>query len=170
MKKWVIFITDNSLLLFLVIAAVFIISLFFVKDLNVEAFPDPAPPIVEIIAIYEGRSAEEVERQITVSLEVALAGMEGLESVNSISLYGLSDIKCKFSYGVNYKEAKQEVLNRLANVTLPDGVQPSIIPNPFGEVMRYTLVGSENMLELRTLQDWTVARYLKTADGVEDVP
>ena len=170
MRKWVSFITDNSLLFLVLTAAVLAVSFFFVKDLNVEAFPDPAPPIVEIIAIYEGRSAEEVERQITVALEVALAGMEGLERVNSISLYGLSDIKCKFSYGVNYKEAKQEVLNRLGNVTLPDGVQPSIIPNPFGEVMRYTLVGSENLLDLRTLQDWTVARYLKTADGVEDVP
>jgi cobalt-zinc-cadmium resistance protein CzcA len=170
MRKWIIFVTDHSLLFLLLIAGAFLLSLFFVKDLNVEAFPDPAPPIVEIIAIYEGRSAEEVERQITASLEVALAGMEGLERVNSISLYGLADIKCKFTYGVDYKEAKQEVINRLANVSLPDGVQPSIIPNPFGEVMRYTLVGSENLIELRTLQDWTVARYLKTADGVEDVP
>ncbi len=169
MRKWVIFVTNHSLLFLLLIAAAFGLSLFFVKNLNVEAFPDPAPPIVEIIAIYEGRSAEEVERQITVALEVALAGMEGLERVNSISLYGLSDIKCKFSYGIDYKQAKQEVINRLANVTLPDGIQPSIIPNPFGEVMRYTLAGSENLLELRTLQDWTAARYLKTADGVEDV-
>lgn len=169
MRRWVLFVTEHSLLFFLLTSAVFLVSLFFVKDLNVEAFPDPAPPIIEMVTLYEGRSAEEVERQITIALEVALAGMEGMERINSVSLYGLSDIKCKFSYHTNYKEAKQEVINRLANVTLPDGLQPSIIPNPMGEVMRYTLTGSNNLLELRTIQDWTVARYLKTADGVEDV-
>ena len=168
-RGWVLFVTDHSLLFLLLAAAAFLVSLFFVKDLNVEAFPDPAPPIIEMVTLYEGRSAEEVERQITIALEVALAGMEGMERINSISLYGLSDIKCKFSYRTNYKEAKQEVINRLANVTLPDGIQPSIIPNPMGEVMRYTLTGSDNLLEMRTTQDWTVARYLKTADGVEDV-
>lgn len=153
----------------LLIFAASVISIFFVKDLNIEAFPDPAPPIVEIVSIYEGRSAEELERLITIPTEVALSGMEGLERINSISLYGLSDIKCKFSYGMNYKAAKQEVINRLSNVTLPDGIQPSIIPNPIGEVMRYKMTGSNNLLELRTIQDWTVARRLKTADGVEDV-
>ncbi|MBF0536834.1 MAG: efflux RND transporter permease subunit [Nitrospirae bacterium] len=170
MRKWVIFVSHHSLLFILLTSSAFALSLFFVKDLNVEAFPDPAPPIVELVSLFEGRSAEEVERQITVPIEVALAGMEGLERINSISLYGLSDVKCKFTYGINYKESKQEVINRLANVTLPYGIQPSIIPNPIGEVMRYNVTGSDNLLELRTIQDWTVARHLKTADGVEDVP
>lgn len=170
MRNWVIFVTNHSLLFLLLIASVVLVALFFVKDLNVEAFPDPSPPIVEITAVYEGRSAEEVERQITVALEVALAGMDGIERVNSISLYGLSDIKCKFSYRKNYLEAKQEVINRLAAATLPGGVQPTIVANPIGEVMRYTLTGSDNLMELRSLQDWTVARHLKTADGVDDVP
>ncbi|MGO9613887.1 MAG: efflux RND transporter permease subunit [Dissulfurispiraceae bacterium] len=170
MKNWVTFVSDQSLLFILLVAAIFALSIFFVKDLNVEAFPDPAPPVIEIVSIYEGRSAEEVERQITLQLEIALSGMLGLERINAISLYGLSDIKCKFSYGTPYREAKQEVINRLSEVTLPDQVQPSIIPNPFGEVMRYSMVGSDNLMELRTIQDWTVARYLKTADGVEDVP
>ncbi|MBF0541451.1 MAG: efflux RND transporter permease subunit [Nitrospirae bacterium] len=170
MRKWVLFVSDNSILFLLLIMAGFIISLFFVRDLNIEAFPDPAPAIIEITSLFEGRSAEEVERQITIPTEIALAGMEGLERINSISLYGLSDIKCKFSYAINYKSAKQEVINRLSNVTLPEGIQPSIVPNPIGEVMRYTITGSDNLLELRTIQDWTVSRYLKTADGVEDVP
>lgn len=170
MRKWVIFVTDNSLLFLLVVLAAFGISLFLVRGLNVEAFPDPAPPIVEIVTINEGKSSEEMERQMTVPIEVALAGMEGLERLNSVSLYGLSDVKCKFGYGLKYKEAKQEVINRLANVSLPENVQPTIIPNPIGEVMRYTITGSDNLLELRTLQDWVVARHLKTADGVEDVP
>lgn len=102
-------------------------------------------------------------------VEVALAGMRGLERVNSISLYGLSDIKCKFTYEINYREAKQEVLNRLAGVSLPDNVQPSIVPNPIGEVMRYAVTGSDNLMEMRNLQDWVISKEIKTAEGVEDV-
>lgn len=169
MKKWVVFVSDNSLLFLLLVSFATLISLFFVRKLNVEAFPDPAPPIVEIVTLYEGKSAEEVEKLITVPVEVAIAGMRNLERVNSISLYGLSDTKCKFSYEASYKEAKQEVLNRLANLTLPEGLQPTVIPNPIGEVMRYTVTGSENLMELRTLQDWVISRQLKTANGVEDV-
>ena len=170
MSKWVNLIAKHSILLMLLIVSFFGLSFLFVKNLNVEAFPDPAPPIVEVVSVFEGKSAEEVERQVTTPVEVALAGMIGLERLNSISLYGLSDIKCKFSYGVNYRQAKQEVINRLANVEVPEGVSPRIIPNPIGEVMRYTVVGSNNTLEARTIQDWVVARHLKTADGVEDVP
>ncbi len=169
MRRAVLFVANQAPLFLIVVVSAFLLSFAFVRNLNVEAFPDPAPPIVEIVTLYEGRSAEEVERQATIPLEVAIAGMEGLDKVNSISLYGLSDIKCKFSYGIDYRAAKQEVLNRLANITLPQGLTPTIIPNPLGEVMRYTVTGSENLIELRTLQDWTVARTLKTAEGVEDV-
>lgn len=169
MRKWVVFVSDHSVLFFLLILFSTFGSLFFIKKLNIEAFPDPAPPIIEIVTLYEGKSAEEVEKQVTIPIEVALAGMRGLERVNSVSLYGLSDIKCKFSYHGNYREARQEVLNRLAGLSLPDGIQPSVIPNPIGEVMRYTVTGSENLMELRTMQDWVISKQLKTADGVEDV-
>ncbi len=169
MRRWIIFITDNSFVFFLLAIAVFLISLFFVKDLNVEAFPDPSAPTIEIVSIYEGRSAEEAEKRITLPLEIGLASMRGLERLNSVSLYGLSDIKCKFSYDIPYREARQEVINRLASISLPDGVHPSIIASDMGEVMQYVLYGSNNLMELRTLQDWVVGRYLKTAKGVEDV-
>lgn len=169
MKKWVIFVSEHSLLFLLLVSFSTLGSFFFIKSLNIEAFPDPAPPIVEIVTLYEGKSAEEVEKLITIPVEISLAGMRGLERVNSISLYGLSDIKCKFSYDVSYREAKQEVLNRLAGLSLPNGVAPSVIPNPIGEVMRYTVTGSENLMELRTLQDWVISKQLKTAEGVEDV-
>ena len=169
MRRWIIFITDNSLVFLLLGICGFLISLFLVKDLNVEAFPDPSPPIVEIVSIYEGKSAEEVEKRITLPLEIGLAGMRGMEKLNSATLYSLSDIKCKFSYDISYREAKQEVINRLANITLPDGIQPTIMPTMMGEVMRYVVYGSNNLMELRTLQDWVVARHLKTAQGVEDV-
>ncbi len=170
MKRWIVFVTEHHFLFLLLVFGCFFLSFFLAKDLNVEAFPDPSPPIIEIVVLYEGRSAEEVERQITIPTEIALAGMVKLERINAISLYGLSDIKCKFSYDIQYKEAKQQVINRLSSLTLPDNIQPAIIPNPIGEVMRYSITGSDNLMELRTIQDWIVARHIKTAEGVEDVP
>ena len=169
MRKLTVFVTTHSGILLILVLTTFCLSLFVVKGLNVEAFPDPSPPMVEIVSIYEGKSAEEVERRITMPIEVGLAGMRGLERISSASLYGLSDIKCKFSYEMPYREARQEVINRLTDTSLPDGVQANLIPSPMGEVMQYVLYGSNNLMELRTLQDWTVRRYLKTAYGVEDV-
>ena len=96
MRRWIIFTIDNTFILLLLTVCGFLVSLFLIKDLNVEAFPDPSPPMVEIVTIYEGKSAEEVEKRITLPIEIGLASMRGLERLNSISLYGLSDIKCKF--------------------------------------------------------------------------
>jgi cobalt-zinc-cadmium resistance protein CzcA len=169
MGKWVAFLTRHRFLVLLLVGILFALSLFFVRDLNIEAFPDSSPPMIEVVTIFEGKSAEEVEKRITLPLEIGLASMRGMERLNSISLYGLSDVKCKFSYDIPYRDARQEVINRLANISLPDGVQATIIPSPMGEVMQYVLQGSGNLMELRTLQDWTVGRYLKTAQGVEDV-
>jgi len=169
MRRWIIFITDNNFVFLLLAFAGFLISLFLVKDLNVEAFPDPSAPEIETVVIYEGKSAEEVEKRITLPMEVGLASMRGLERLNTTSLYGLSDIKCKFSYDISYREATQEVINRFTNIALPDGVQPTIIAGDMGEVMQYVLVGSNNLMELRTLQEWVAARYVKTAHGVQDV-
>ncbi len=169
MRRLTVFITTHSGLFLVLVGTMFLMSLFVIRELNVEAFPDPSPPMVEIVTIYEGKSAEEVERRITIPIEIGLAGMRGMERINSVSLYGLSDIKCKFSYDIPYREARQEVINRLTDTTLPDGVQPNLIPSPMGEVMQYVFYGSNNLMDLRSLQDWTVGRYIKTAQGVEDV-
>lgn len=169
MRKLTVFVTTHSAILLVLAITIFFISLFIVKDLNVEAFPDPSAPSIEIVAIYEGKSAEEVERRITIPLEVGLAGMRSMVRLNSISIYGLSDVKCRFSFDVSYREAKQEVINRLSGISLPDGVQANIIAGDMGEVMQYVVSGSNNLMELRTLQDWTIGRYIKTAQGVEDV-
>ena len=115
MRRWTVFVSTHSGLVLVLSGTIFLMSLFLVRELNVEAFPDPSAPVVEIVSIYEGKSAEEVERQITMPVEVGLAGMRGLERINSVSLYGLSDVKCKFSYDIPYREARQEVLNRLAD-------------------------------------------------------
>ena len=169
MRKLTTFVTTHRTILLVLICTIFVISLFIVKDLNIEAFPDASAPSVEIVAIYEGKSPEEVERRITIPLEVGLAGMRGMVRMNSISIYGLSDVKCRFSFDVTYREARQEVINRLAGISLPDGVQAEIIAGDMGEVMQYIVYGSNNLMELRTLQDWTIGRYIKTAQGVEDV-
>ncbi len=169
MRRWTVFISTHSILFLVLVGVTFFMSLFIVRELNVEAFPDPSPPMVEIVTIYEGKSAEEVERRISIPIEVGLAGMRSLERINSVSLYGLSDIKCKFSYDMPYREARQEVINRLADIFLPDGAKPDLIPSPMGEVMQYVFYGSNNLMELRTLQEWTARRYIKTAQGVAEV-
>jgi cobalt-zinc-cadmium resistance protein CzcA len=169
MRRLTVFISTHSGLVLVLSGTIFLMSLFLVRELNIEAFPDPSAPVVEIVSIYEGKSAEEVERRITIPMEVGLAGMRGMERLSSVSIYGLSDVKCKFSYDISYREAKQEAINRLTDIALADGVQPNIIASDMGEVMQYVLYGSNNLMELRTLQDWTVGRYLRTAQGVQDV-
>ncbi len=89
MRRWIIFVTDNSLVFLLMSVCIFAVSLFAIKDLNVEAFPDPSSPMVEVVTIYEGRSAEEVEKRITIPIEVGLASMRGLDCISSANLYGL---------------------------------------------------------------------------------
>jgi cobalt-zinc-cadmium resistance protein CzcA len=141
------------------------------KELDIEAYPNPVPPLVEVIAQPEGMSAEDVERYVTVPLEIALAGMPGLEHTRSQSLFGLTDVKCYFRWGTTYEAARQEVLNRLAMLQLPDGVQAQISPwNAIGEIFRYELKGAGYSLrELKTAEDWILERQFKQVPGVIDV-
>jgi cobalt-zinc-cadmium resistance protein CzcA len=142
------------------------------RRLNIEAYPDPSPPQMEIITQTPGQSAEEMERYITIPIEIAMAGMPGLEHVRSISLYGLSDIKVQFSYDSDYYFAQQQVLNRLNSLQLPGNVQPQLSPeSAVGEVYRYQLVGPEgySLTDLKTLQDWVLERRFRTIPGVIDV-
>lgn len=146
---------------------------------NVEAYPDPAPAIVEVIAKYPGASAEEVERQVTIPLEVAMAGMPGLKYRRSKSLFGLSHLRIQFEYGVDYYKARQEVINRLQFVEgLPDGVQPTISPtSPTGEILRYTLRSPKDRLgndvytlnDLKAVQDWVLERQFRGVPRIIDV-
>src|SRR5215813_14863747 len=141
-------------------------------QLNIEAYPDPSPPMMEIITQNPGQSAEEMERYITIPIEIAIAGMPGLQNVRSISLYGLSDIKVQFSYDTDYYFATQQTLNRLNTLTLPNNVQPTISPeSAVGEIFRYQLIGPPgySLTDLKTLQNWTLQRRFKTIPGVIDV-
>ncbi|WP_165251245.1 efflux RND transporter permease subunit [Paludisphaera soli] len=146
--------------------------------INVEAYPDPAPAIVEVVAMYPGASAEEVERQVTIPLEVALAGMPGLKASRSKALFGLAFVNNQFDYGTDYNQARQEVINRLRSVELPEGVVPEISPrSPIGEIFRYTLSNPEDALgrpiysmnDLKTLQNWTLVREFRRLPGIIDV-
>src|SRR5262249_9743629 len=115
---------------------------------NVEAYPDPAPAIIEVIAQYPGASAEEVERQVTIPLELALAGMPGVTHTRTKSLFGLCHMRNQFDYGIDFYAARQEVINRLQTVqNLPANVNPQISPmTPTGELLRYTLRDPKDVL------------------------
>jgi cobalt-zinc-cadmium resistance protein CzcA len=141
-------------------------------NLNVEAYPDPTPPLVEVIAQNPGASPEEMERLVAIPIEIALNGMPGLEDLRSTNVAGLTDVKCQFSYGTDYWRARQEVINRIGALNnLPPGVNPGLSPwSPTGEIVRYVLEGPGYTLnELKSVQDWVLNRALKTVPGVIDV-
>jgi cobalt-zinc-cadmium resistance protein CzcA len=143
------------------------------RALNIEAYPDPVPPMVDVITQSPGLSAEEIERYITIPIETQVAGVPNLRVMRTISLYGLSDVKLQFTYDYTYDEALQQVLNRLSQLTgLPNGVQPRINPvSPIGEIYRYKLAGPRGygVLDLKTLQDWVLQRRFRAVPGVVDV-
>jgi len=142
-------------------------------QLNIEAYPDPTPPMVDVITQSAGLSAEEIERYITIPIETQTAGLPNLRSIRTISLYGLSDVKLLFNFDYTYEQALQQVLNRLAQVPpLLNGAQPQISPvSPIGEIYRYRLVGppSYGVADLKTLQDWVLQRRFRAVPGVVDV-
>jgi cobalt-zinc-cadmium resistance protein CzcA len=143
------------------------------RELNIEAYPDPTPPMVDVITQSPGLSAEEIERYITIPIEAQIAGLPNLTSIRTISLYGLSDVKLQFSFVFTYDQALQQVLNRLAQIPpLPNNAQPQISPvSPIGEIYRYRLVGPPgySVLDLKTLQDWMLQRRFRAVPGVIDV-
>jgi cobalt-zinc-cadmium resistance protein CzcA len=141
-------------------------------NLNVEAYPDPTPPLVEVITQNPGASPEEMERLIGIPIETALNGMPGLKYLRSISLAGLNDVKCQFEYGTDYWAARQEVINRIGMISnLPNGVNPALSPwSPTGEIVRYVLEGPGYTLnQLKAVQDWVLERKLREVPGVIDV-
>ncbi len=140
--------------------------------LDIVAYPDPSAPMVELITQQRGWSAEEVERQITIPIEVALNGMPGLTDIRSLSIFGLSDIKIYFDFDSEIFRDRQEVLNRLGSVQLPPGAAPSLSPWwAIAEIYRYELTGAgeTTLTDLKTIQDWQVRREFRRIPGVIDV-
>jgi heavy metal efflux system protein len=172
----------NPLVVILFAIALSVVGMYSFLNINVEAYPDPAPAIIEVFAQMPGASAEEVERQVTVPLEITFAGMPGLNSIHSKSLYGLSDLKMNWNYGsrYTYEAGRQEVINRLATISqpLPPNVTPQISPeSPTGEIYRYVLnspkdaAGHEiyTLNDLKALQDWVLEREFRTVPRIVDV-
>jgi cobalt-zinc-cadmium resistance protein CzcA len=142
-------------------------------NLNIEAYPDPVPPLVDVVTQSTGQSAEEIERYITIPLEIQMAGIPNVQAIRTISLFGLSDVKVQFTYDFTYTQAEQWVTNRLSQLgSLPNNAQPQISPtSPIGEIFRYRVVGPANysVTDLKTLQDWVLERRFKAVPGVIDV-
>jgi heavy metal efflux system protein len=158
-----------------IVLIVFVVSLevgvYAFSKLDIEAYPDPSPPLVEVITQNPSWSAEEMEQQVTVPVEATLNGTPHLDQVRSISIFGLSDVKLYFNFDSDYFRDKQEVLNRLQTLALPNGLQPQLSPwSPIGEIYRYQLTGGGYSLnELKATQDWLVRRELKQVPGIIDI-
>lgn len=170
---------DNTFIVLLLMFALVGFGGFAFLNVNVEAYPDPAPAIVEVIAKFPGASAEEVERQVTIPLEVTLAGMPGLKYTRTKSLFGLSHLRNQFEYGIDFQKARQEVINRLQFVDgLPPGVTPTISPqSPTGEILRYTLKNPKTEIgdavytlnDLKSLQDTVLERQFRRVPRIIDI-
>jgi len=173
MNSIVAFALKHCVLMVVVFVAILGGGIIAFQQLNIEAYPDPTPPMVDIVTQSPGLSAEEIERYITIPIETQTAGLRNLTSIRTISLYGLSDIKLQFSFDFTYDEALQQVLNRLAQLPpLLNSAQPQISPtSPIGEIYRYQLVGPPGytVLDLKTLQDWMLQRRFRAVPGVIDV-
>ncbi len=140
-------------------------------QLDIEAYPNPVSPMIEIIGQPQGWSAEEVERYVSVPIETGLVGMVGLEHIRSQSLFGLADVKCYFGWDTSYATAKQRVLNHLGFVNLPPGVAPALSPwSAIGEIYRYKVVGKGySLTDLKTAEDWILEKQFRQVPGVIDV-
>jgi heavy metal efflux system protein len=173
---------NNPLIVILLAVALAVVGVYSFHNVNVEAYPDPAPAIVEVVAQMPGASAEEVERQVTIPLEITFAGMPGLRTIRSQSLFGLSDLKMNWHYGseYTYEAARQEVINRMATISqpLPPNVSPGISPeSPCGEIYRYILkvpkdrAGKEvyTLNDIKALQDWVLEREFRTVPRIVDI-
>jgi cobalt-zinc-cadmium resistance protein CzcA len=147
------------------------LGMFSFRRLPVDAYPDLSPPMAEVITQWPGHAAEEVERLITVPLEVAMNGAPRMTILRSISLYGLSDVRLTFADGTDSYFARQRVFERLPDAELPEGVTPSVAPlfSPSGLIYRYVLESPDRpALELKVLEDWVVERQYKQVAGVAD--
>ena len=172
MKRLIQYALNQPLFILLGTLLFVMAGVFAFKNLSVEAFPDVTDTQVTVIALYPGRAAEEVEKEVSLPIEVALSGLPNSIRVFSHTQFGLSFTVVTYDDKAEVNLARQQVNERLSSVDLPPGVQANVMPNatPVGEVMRYRLKGDgKTSTELRTIQDWTVERTLRQIPGVADV-
>jgi heavy metal efflux system protein len=173
MNAVIAFALRQRVLMVLLLLSMFGIGIVSFLKLNIEAYPDPVPPLVDINTLNPGQSAEEIERYITIPIEIQMAGIPHVTAVRAISLFGLSDVKVQFTYAFTYDEAQQWVINRLSQLgPLPNGATPEISSwSPIGEVYRYRVVGPPgfSVTDLKTIQNWILERRFKAVPGILDV-
>jgi cobalt-zinc-cadmium resistance protein CzcA len=176
--KMIAWATESPLVVILLVIALTIVGGYAFFSVNIEAYPDPAPAIIEVVAQFPGASAEEIERQVTIPVEVALAGMPGLKYTRAKSMFGLAHFRNQFEYGIDYLAARQEVINRLGDADVPASVKPQISPaSPIGEILRYTLTSPKDPMgrniyqahDLKSLQDWTLVREFRRIPRIAGV-
>ncbi|MDR3702377.1 MAG: CusA/CzcA family heavy metal efflux RND transporter [Candidatus Sulfopaludibacter sp.] len=141
------------------------------QKLPIDAYPDLSPPHVEIITQWPGHAAEEVERLVSIPIEIEMNGIPRLESLRSISLYGLSSVQMNFEYGADPYFVREQAFERVGNATLPSGLQPSISPlfSPSGLIYRYVLQSTDRSpQDLKTIEDWVLERHYRSIQGVAD--
>jgi len=141
------------------------------RRLPVDAYPDLSPTQVEIITQWPGHASEEVERLITVPIEIEMNGLPRLRIVRSISLYGLSDVRLTFEDNTDDYFARQQAFERFSDLSLPEGVTPSMAPlsSPSGLVYRYVLESNDrSAMELKNINDWVITKAYKSVNGVAD--
>ncbi|HVT49100.1 MAG TPA: CusA/CzcA family heavy metal efflux RND transporter [Vicinamibacterales bacterium] len=160
---------------FIVVVAMIALSIWGIvsfQRLPIDAYPDLAPPRVQIVSQWPGHAAEEVERLITIPLEVEMNGIPQLDALRSISLYGLSSITMNFAFGTDPYFARQQAFERIPNADVPDGVSPQMSPlfSPSGLIYRYVLQSPDRSAQdLKILQDWVLSRKYRSIPGVADL-
>ena len=162
----------NRFFIFFMTGALVIAGVYSYLHTPLEAFPDVTNTQIIVVTQWNGRSAEEVERFVTVPIEVAMNSVQRKTNVRSTTMFGLSVMKIIFEDDVDDFFARQQVNNLLRNVSLPDGAEPEVQPpyGPTGEIFRYTLQSdSRDSRELTTLQNWVIDRQLRSVAGVADV-
>jgi cobalt-zinc-cadmium resistance protein CzcA len=162
----------NRYLILFLSALLVIVGVYTFSQMPIEAFPDVTNTEIAIITQWPGQSAEEVEKLVTIPIEIALNPVQKKVSLRSTTIFGLSYIKVIFEDHVLDPEARQQVMYLLGNATLPNGIIPSVQPptGPTGEVFRYTLKSSvRDVRELKTMQDWVIERRLRAIPGVGDI-
>jgi cobalt-zinc-cadmium resistance protein CzcA len=157
----------------IIIAMLFLMiwGVFSFQKLPIDAYPDLSPPHVEIITQWPGHAAEEVERLITIPIEIEMNGIPDLEALRSISLYGLSSVQMNFLYDVDPYFVRSQAHERMADANVPDGVTPSLSPlfSPSGLIYRYVLQSADRSpQELKTIEDWVIDRRYRALPGVAD--
>ena len=173
LERLIKFVITQRLFVLLAVGALVLLGLRAANDLPIEAFPDVQDVQVQIVTQFRGQAPEEVERAISLPLEIGMAGTPGMTQIRSVSITGLSVVTLTFADGTNDYFARQQVNERLQNVNLPPGVQPALGPlaTAVGEIYRYVLEVPLAMpeYEVRALQDWVIQPRLRMVPGVADV-